>query len=213
MISFIPVAGTHDWNPVESNAQKWWHPASRFTAFMAGLDAQRLGMTRLGKPAPFWPTGVNGTKVAGQGLREWHYGGDELAEFALSQPRGERRIIALSHGGQVAPLAIAKMQAVGETADCLVTVGTPVRGDMERVYRDVDCPWMHFYSTGWENRMQFLGQLMDKQWSLSMKMPSPAENRRVEGIGHARLLREPAKYEAVYRDMLMPFLRAVGETS
>ena len=85
----------------------------------------------------------------------------------------------------------------------LITVCSPVLRALADVYSVVQALWLHLYGTGWSNRMQFLGQRVRLTWA----MPEPAENRRLEGIGHSNLLRDPERFEAVYPTLVVLFLR------
>ena len=189
-VPYVPVAGTHDWR---GPGLKWWQEGSSFTAYM-----QQQGCVRLGRDWPFWSTALAGTFFAGRAHLAWMHGAYVLTDFLRTIPFEERNLISMSHGGQVAAMAAGKIPV-----HRLVTVGTPVRTDMAEVYSAVVCPWLHVFSTGLENRSQLLGARLRLRWD----MPMPAVNRRVEGIGHAKLLRTPDRFSAVYQRVVLPFLR------
>ena len=198
MLTYVPVAGTHDWNPDEAGG-RWWERDSAFATFMSRHDVERRGRAAF----PFWSTALSGALFVGPARRAWWHGAYVLADYLEGLPFDERNVIALSHGGQVAAIAAGLVTGVHR----LVTVGTPVRKDLARAYRRIRCPWMHLYSTGWENRWQVFGELFDRGVRRRWDMPAPALNRRVEGIGHGDLLRDPERFEDVYTGIILPFLR------
>lgn len=190
--TYVPVAGTHDWAPGTA-ATRWWQAASPFTQMM-----RRLGLDRAGQEWPFWSTALAGTVFAGRTRRVWWHGAYVLATFLKTLPLEDRNLIALSHGGQVAAIAASRLVPVRT----LVTVCTPVRRDLDDVYRVVQARWLHLYCVGWSNRLQFLGQRVRLRW----QMPAPAVNKRLKQIGHSDLLRDPDEFEDVYREVIAPFL-------
>ena len=53
-------------------------------------------------------------------------------------------------------------------------------------------------------------ELFDRHVGWQWEMPHPAANRRVEGIGHGDLLRQPGRFPLVYSEIVVPFLQSSG---
>ena len=90
MIPYTALGGTHDWL-----RGQWFYCDSPFAAFMRteGFICQRPNH-------PLWSTAAGG--VPGQKRRIWRFGGEvTLANYLRSIPVGDRRILSVSHGGQV----------------------------------------------------------------------------------------------------------------
>ncbi len=197
MTTYVPVAGTFDWDPVATEPH-WWQPGSDFEQFMRARDFAPRARTW-----PFWSTTPAGALIVGRAQRAWKHGAHVLADYLEDVADDDRNLIGFSHGGQVAAIAAAKHVNCAR----LVTVGTPVRKDLAEIYASVDCPWLHLYSTGWENRWQFFGSLFDRGVRLRWAMPAPATNHRVEGTAHGGLLRRASEFASVWDETIVPFLR------
>lgn len=190
----ILVAGTHglDIEAMERavadarlEALPWWHPQSPF-----GRAAVAAGLVLVDDKEPFlWCTEVEG--VFGDNA-VWYAGGAALRYFAQAKHPAPVSILAHSHGGQVALYAAAQGLAV----QTLVTIGTPVRGDMEatatRARRNIR-RWLHLYSDadGW----QALGEFGDGRLGIYRSMPLATVNILEPGVGHTDLL-DPALWTA-----------------
>lgn len=202
MTTYVPVAGTHDWDPPEDGAnRRWWQSGSDFTAFMDGQGFVRYGWSWQGLDLPPWGCALAGTMVSGRDLRTWWRGAYGLAEDLERLPYEMRNLICHSYGGSVGVMVALLLEPHGGLRR-LVTVCTPNRRAMKEQYAQVSCPWLHLYNTHiLNNRMQWLGAR-----GAAWKMPEPARNVRVKGCGHSRLLREHARFEAVYTETVLPFL-------
>lgn len=182
MVTYIPFPGTWDWEP--GDAFRWWQTRSKFEEQM-NLE----GFQSHGLEYPFWGTVVAGTWVTDRSLRAWYHGAHVAVDYILRKriPVKNRNLLAWSHGGQVAYI-VGTMIPV----NTIVDVGTPVRADMEWAYKDARAKngKLHVYSTGWENRMQFFGGLMDRK--IRWKWDNPhTENMKIEGTGHGDVFTKP----------------------
>ena len=100
-------------------------------------------------------------------------------------------LVAHSHGGQVAALALAEGLPQVKR---LVTIGTPVREDMREVYKAARgglVSWHHFYSNS--DWMQLFGSLFDGSWKLTRAMDF-AQNVLCYKKGHSAMLK-PSYWE------------------
>lgn len=125
----------------------------------------------------------------------WEAAGAALRWYAMSKVRHYPvSIVAHSHGGQVAAYAAAN----GLQVDRLITVATPVRKDMEPVYkaaRENIQSWYHLHSDS--DLWQVLGGLRDGRWGLHRTMPYADENVVVNNVDHSEFL-NPALWDQNY---------------
>lgn len=188
---YLPVPGTWGTEDV------WWLPGSAWAAHMQALGWDPLVVQAA--DAFWWSTDVNGTLVR-RGHADWKAGGVALRYYFRPPlyvtgpdfvPLDARTLVAHSHGLQVVLYACG---AYGLKIDTLISVCSPVRGDMRRV-ADAARPhirrWVHLYDPGWADRMQVLGALFDGHWGVSRTHPLADVNLRVRG-GHSGVLRDPA---------------------
>jgi hypothetical protein len=207
---YVAIAGT--WGQRDPEAaidpwRDWWHPQSHWSA-----DMQALGWHPL-RPDPFrWSTDLDGTwlqrVVQRRIFGDWwaaayalcYYCGHEptvegpakareYADLWVSRPDavlGPPVLIAHSHGGQVALLAIR----LGLPVHGLITVCTPVRRDVLR-----ECEgrtpqrWVHVYGDH-ADRWQWLGEVGDGVFGIVRQMPVPGVINvpAARGHGHSGLL-------------------------
>lgn len=201
MISTVLVQGTHDYTGTADDAQQWWAPGSPFWR-----EAERHGITLLGAHDPFvWTTDLGGL-FGRRRFTDWKAAGEALRWYATLKvyqgiKAGEREpfpvevnMVSHSHGGQVAAYAAAR-RVVGFRVKTLVTVGTPVRADMARIYERTlkrVGRWVHLYAP--RDRWQVLGALFDGALGIEREMLG-AENIKVDGESHSGLL-DPALWTA-----------------
>jgi hypothetical protein len=193
MKQIVCCPGTNEW-PSPGTAP-WFQTGSAFSDLLL-----TEGYTQaLPDEIPAWSSELGGVKDLTS--RAWEYGAAVTIPRVLALDEADRNIIGASHGGQVAA-------RIASRVDCarLLTIGTPVRHEMAEIYATVTCPWLHVYSTGWENRWQYFGQLFDRHVGFSLQMPAPAQNIRLEGTGHVDLVREPARFDTIYQRVILPFL-------
>jgi len=169
----VLIAGTHGYH------DDWWRPGS---SFVKQLNEERIRTADSSDPYT-WCTKLDG--VLG-GNEVWESAGHALRWYVRSKVGPYPvSIIAHSHGGQVAAYAAAQ----GLQIERLITVATPVRGDMDGVYREATKNiswWRHLHSDN--DLWQVFGGLMDGRWGIHREMPHADENIMVEGIQHGKFL-------------------------
>lgn len=179
MVTLITVAGT--WGEKHPDAwfrwgSPWWNEAERRGAQRANVDKYR------------WSTAIDG--IFGEN-ESWRRAGWRLFEYIYAchetENEGSRPIlVAHSHGGQISTLATS----FGAPVRALITVGTPIRRDMEKVYSSSNFQampgtWTHIYSrSDW---WQLFGGIGDGSISFRRKMKHAHRNIRAKGMSHADL--------------------------
>lgn len=169
----ILVAGTH------GHKNPWWHPGS---PFMQALIAAGIRPADISDPY-VWCTNLDGLFGSN---KVWEAAGSALRWYAQAKIRHYPvSIVAHSHGGQVAAYAAAH----GLYVDKLITVATPVRKDMEDVYRAASMnigSWYHLHSDS--DFWQVLGALRDGAWGIHREMPYADMNLMVRNVNHSEFL-------------------------
>lgn len=175
----VTISGT--WGArKESN---WFNWDSDFWALARkkGLKSAKVPIKR-GRLRPRWDTRVDG--IWGKN-ESWEAGAQCARSFINAYCDEDTIIVAHSHGGQVAAIALAEGLPQVKR---LVTVGTPVRADLEKTYQEARAglvSWHHLYSN--QDWMQFLGSLFDGSWRLRRKMEN-ATNLLCSDQGHSEML-------------------------
>lgn len=189
---YIPVQGTHGWDE-NPNLECWWENGSDFSRFLFSRN-----LIQFNPVLPFqWSTELDGLfrpshivwKAAGYALR--YYIGDHLPSSGQRIPQSARNIIAHSHGGQVVFYACAG----GMRVQNLVTVGTPVRGDMEgiiKLARPNIANWTHICDSK-ADLISIAGAISDGRFRLrhTMELADRNDDCRDLGISHSRILNTP----------------------
>jgi len=219
MNTYLPIAGTWNWTLGDPAPRHWWAPESPFAAMMTGQ-----GFRSIGDGEPFlWSTDLGGMTWTAKllnrsGLETWGAAGYSLKLYLCPPehdpsnpipnyvPVADRRVIAHSHGGQVALMAAA----AGLKIHRLITVATPVRADMRPTIRAA-LPnigaWLHLYGD-WHDRWQWLGELMDGSLGIERRFRYfSVMNEAVQGIGHSDLLENPDWFWAWKERGWLEFLR------
>jgi hypothetical protein len=191
-MKFLPLAGTHGWNGQLKG--EWWQEGSPFLAFMS-----TQGWEPYNAEDPFvWDTGIGG--VPWKRSQGWYAAGLNLKHYDCFS--GEPvRIIAHSHGGQVAAFAAAK----GLRIESLITIGTPFRADMKPIW-EAALPkisnWTHVHSD-WSDRTQLLGSMFDGAFGIQREFlwedplgvtRGATRNVALPGVGHSGILRDPEHF-------------------
>lgn len=207
------VQGTHGWG--WSSAQQWWEQGSPFAQSL-----QRQGCELLGGARPFiWSTDLDGF---GWLLRRpfkrhinWESAGLQLYAYIDNPlvgpitdyvPLADRNIIAHSHALQV----VAYACRAGLKINRLITIGSPVRRDMDDVYRAARPnirAWLHVHSDG-SDRIQWLGELGDGHLGIVREAPLADQNLRIAHVSHSRLLWDPMYFPLWRIEGLLTFLCA-----
>lgn len=213
---YVAIAGT--WaqrDPLDAVDpwRDWWHPYSHWSATLRTAGHEPL------RPDPYiWSTDLDGTWWQ-RAMQRRRYGDWLAAAFALCYYCGHRPVvrhdeidahhraqgwrpgrkytgvrlkpwlIAHSHGGQVALLAVGKL---GLPVAGVITVCTPVRRDVLDVAGPISqAPWVHIYSDD-ADRWQWLGEWGDGVLRIARQMPAPAVNLDAAiSHGHSGLLTTP----------------------
>lgn len=117
---------------------------------------------------------------------------------AAYRPGQEVSIIAHSHGGAVALLAIAYGKL---KVRHLITVSTPVRRDMcvarMLVQQRISGTWLALHGDFWKDWMIKAGELFDGHFGWSMNFPEAHANRHVIGHGHSTMLADPRVFASL----------------
>lgn len=210
----LPIPGTHgdDGEPTGL----WWHDGSPLMRYFA-----EDGLGHLNAERPFtWSTDLNGHRFwrrwfgARDDHRDWIAGGYALSYYAwpvrdLDQylSINERNFIAHSHAGQVVFYACA---LGGLRVNRLVTVGTPIRRDMQAIIaraRPMIGQWLHI--RGDHDNVAIWGGLGDGRISRSrdFKDDGPDWTDVVPGIGHSRVLTDPTQFHHWRQRAWLDFLK------
>jgi hypothetical protein len=199
----LAVAGTHGWQ------DEWPVPGSPFFQAAAAVNI---------KPVQVRGEGFRWTgNLAGVGdgwwsrLRralgdtqfpdhlDWEASGEAFGYYVGGVGYLRRNVIAHSHGGNVVFYGVADGKHPIRT---LVTVGTPVRGDMAAVYAKArPCIGFHLHicDKKWD-LWGSLGQAGDAQIRIERTFPedaaaAPDLQIQLEGIGHTKVLTDPEHIE------------------
>lgn len=194
------VAGTWAWTPAKPLIH-WWQPGSAFCGQALPAGACLAATT------PFvWSTNRDGLLETAH--RDWYAGGVNLLTYLVPPLCPESRVlpadcvvVAHSHGGQVALYAAAE----GLKIDTLVTVATPVRGDMKDVIAEARPNirfWRHLHGT-WRDYVQVLGSIGDGIFGIHRAFPQADENITVRGVTHSAFLNDPQYFERWRKEWLV----------
>ena len=189
--AYIPVQGTHAWDEDPHNFQ-WWEPDSAFSQYVS-----TLGLVPVNVKLPFvWSTSLDGVftkqhawKGAAYALR--YYLGEQ---FPYGLPPQKRNLIAHSHGGQCVFYACA----LGLTIRNLITIGTPVRRDMETIVaaaRPNIGYWLHICDSR-NDFMSVAGALFDGAIRIrhDFALADRNDNCKDLRISHSKVLTDPNRY-------------------
>lgn len=161
-------------------------------------------------PEFVWSENVSGLPrfitLASRKHSDWKAGGYAFALFARDYAGAN--VIAHSHGGPVVAYGCAKY---GAKVHRLITVGTPPRRDMDKVWFEAKQNigyWAHVTDTGGDF-MQFLGGLFDLHIGRLTVQEHADRNIPLDDIGHSGLFRDPNKFH--HWPKLLAFFRQPKE--
>ncbi len=187
MIQYITIAGTHGIRRVLD----WDSPESNLSHFLLQHDCKQLVTSPLKRY--MWSTSADGIDdhndvwdASGRALA--HYIAPPLADNPLVAPK-DTFLIAHSHGGNVVAYACGKY---GLKINGLITVGMPIRGDLDDVYKAAAGNierHLHLYA-GWRDYWQNLGAMFDGRFGIHRKHPYAGKNGKVSGGDHGSILRD-----------------------
>jgi hypothetical protein len=180
-VAYFPIPGTDAWDEDENKFQ-WYERGSSFTRHLA---SQKLVLHARN---PFlWSTSLDGIPTRRNHLI-WKGAANHLICHLERVPLGERNLIAHSHGGNV----VFHAMAYGLRIRNLITVGTPVRSDMEKVILqglgNVDY-WHHIYDSS-TDMTSILGALFDGKIRIRHSFDLANSQDNVKGIGHSKILND-----------------------
>lgn len=187
-IKYIAVVGTGGFSRVED----WDNTNSNLSKFLLEKDCEQLIANPLKRF--MWSTMVDGIDKTDS---TWDASGRALADYitppllgkSLLEPK-DTYIISHSHGGNVVAYACAKY---GLKINGLITVGTPIRKELDDVYKAAATNitrHLHLYA-GWRDYWQTLGAMFDGRWGIHRKHPYATINGKVPGGNHGSILRDP----------------------
>lgn len=204
-VKLVAVQGTWGWNDV------WWQDGSAFWNWMRrrGVEPVRVSgkpfewETGLGSSIYFWRRWGWGRK----GVEAWEYAGKAFYYYCDILNFDECNVLAHSHGGQVALYGAAE----GIKIRKLVTVGTPVRADLEDVLAKAlpnISEWWHLYDKD-EDRTAERGAFGDGRLGRVVRtfLRDKVVNVGLPGIGHSGLLKDPSVFHFWDDQGVLEFLR------
>lgn len=202
-VTYFPIGGTHSWDE-DDNHYQWWERGSEFTRQMA-----TLGLVLHARNPFVWATNIDGTlfqrkhtiwKAAAKHLI-CHLGDDRI-------PYAQRNVVAHSHGGQVVFFACAD----GLKIQNLITVGTPVRKDMEKVVLQAigNIGYWHHICDSSSDRMAILGTLFDGAIRIKHNFEVADSSSDVKGVGHSKILNDP-KFIPLWKERGWASILAYGK--
>lgn len=214
----IPVPGTHGDDGCLTGL--WWQSGSPLMRVLT-----HAGLYHLNEHRPFtWSCDLNGHRFWRHWLgmndphRDWIAGGYALSYYLWPVHQEadeyvavrERNILAHSHGGQVVFYAAAYG---GLRINRLLTVGTPIRRDMQAVIekaRPNIRQWLHV--RGDDDAVALFGGIGDGRASFSRDFeqdPSrgPDWTDIVPGVGHSGVLHDPTMFYRWHHCAWIEFLK------
>ena len=200
------IHGTWGWTGLRTRGQ-WWQPGSWWWQQMA-----RYGCEPICPEMFAWSGDVNGMPwLRGRRYTDWEIGAFHFTHFfeppiitlddrrRLYIPIEERNVVAHSFGGNLPIIACAEL---GLQIHRLITVGTPVRPDMEayavKALPNILGGWVHLHAKGgwFADRMQARGELFDGRWGIQRDFKIPGvQNYAVPGINHSKVLHEAEAFQ------------------
>lgn len=187
---YTPIGGTHAWD--ETAKKVWWEDGSTFVKYLHRLNLALLRPQNQYK----WSTELDGLPLIQPAKHTtWKGAAFHLIDYFenphYSEPIYNRNLVAHSHAGQVVFYACM----MGLRINSLITVGTPVRNDMERAVAHARANinyWLHIYDSKSDWTAVF-GALCDGRLRVKHKFDSADRNDDIRGIGHSAILTDPAK--------------------
>lgn len=180
-VTYIPIPGTDAWDEDE-NSYQWYERGSEWTRFMATQNLVLHAVEYLP-----WSTSLDGIPTR-KGHVIWKGAAKHLICHLERVPYKDRNLVAHSHGGNVVFHALA----YGLNIRTLITVGTPVRADMDAVVLKGlgNCGyWHHIYDSS-SDRTSILGALFDGRWRIKHDMDLADSQDNVEDVGHSKILND-----------------------
>lgn len=177
---YVPIAGTNE------KKVSWCSPGSDFDQHLMGR-----GFVRYADKHQLWSRALAGTFFTASGHQVWEHGGQDVDDYLFQWSPEELShtvVIAHSYGGAVLAYALARSPYLRTHLGAIITVGTPVRRDLDKVWaqaRESNMRHIHLYGTGWGARIRWFGQ----RGRLKREMPWANVNMPVKG-GHSGVVRK-----------------------
>jgi hypothetical protein len=182
---YTPIGGTFSGIDSTPNAvDHWWEKGSDFVNYLYTLNLV------IHPSAPFEWDGIIGG-IFDPGLRVWNAASRHFQCHVGPLPYHERNFILHSHAGQFGFIAASR----GLKIRNLITVGTPVRKDMEsyiKLARPNIGAWLHIYD-GRCDWVSIAGSLFDRRLKIQRNFPLADRNDDVRAFktGHSKMLAPP----------------------
>lgn len=203
---FCIVNGTWEFDG-HDGATEWWQAHSPFVEFMA---TEGFVYTLVAGEPFIWHTaleGIDWLRYFGKKAKHtaWRAAAHNLKQYLRDVPVQDRNILAHSHGGNVVAYACAG----GLEINNLITLSTPIRGDMRAVYTAAAIHinhWTHVHSdrSDW---MQLLGGLFDGQFGVHRGCPQADHNISIAKVGHSKIVKDPAFFRVWKEQQLLQHLK------
>jgi hypothetical protein len=180
-ITFIPIPGTDAWDEDENNYQ-WYERGSSFVRYMA---TQNLVLHAVGHLP--WSTSLDGIPTRRNHII-WKGAAKHLLCHLERVPLKERNIVAHSHGGNV----VFHATAYGLQINNLITVGTPVRSDMEPfILKGLgNIGYWHHICDSKTDKVSIWGALFDGKLRMKHTFDLCDSQDDIAGIGHSKILND-----------------------
>jgi hypothetical protein len=179
----------------ENTSDQWWEYGSPFCLYLgkAGFntvvcDEEFQWSGNADGLARLWPW--NWFRTPEQ--RTWKAGGRALGYYLKGIDYADRNILAHSHGGQVALLAAAR----GVKMRRLITIGTPVRKDMQGTVekaRPNIHRWLHIIDPR-DDDIQIYGGIGDGELGVN-RLFTHADVIGTMAGGHSSILNDPKRFD------------------
>lgn len=192
---YVPVHGTGD----HAKPDAWFRGGS-LVEFLAEHDLTRV------IPAFEWSGGLWG--VPWDSGKDWFDASRAFWYYLRPLHYLDRNIIAHSHGGNVALLAAEYLPI-----RTLITVGTPVRGNVREAAKRALAKgyigqWHHVYDRRWD-LVQRLGMLFDGRLGGSGAFDLDGmTDHPLKGIGHSAILHDASLFDQWISEGLIAALKA-----
>lgn len=179
---YIPIPGTFSWDE-DPLVYQWYERGSSFETYLR----EEHDIHQHPRGYLTWSTALDGVFWK-KNMAVWKAAAKHLACHLETVPWQDRNIIAHSHGGQVAIMAAAS----GLRFRTLITVGTPIRKDVERfadtAAGNIDY-WFHICDSH-TDLVSILGALFDGRVRIKHRFDQANDVDDICGIGHSKILND-----------------------
>jgi hypothetical protein len=173
---------------------QWWESGSPFCVYLGAH-----GVNAACEEPFIWSGNVDGVSklwpwnwFRSPEFRTWKASGRALGYYMRGLPYEGRNVLAHSHGGQVALCAAAH----GVTMRRLITIGTPVRKDMQSTIdkaRPHIARWLHIIDPQ-DDDVQVYGGIGDGNLGVN-RLFAQADAIGTMNGGHSSILNDPKRFD------------------